>query len=86
MVTEEDLAVGRMYPPLSEIRNCSVKIAAKVAQDAYAEGTASTYPEPQDKEEFIKMQLYDYEYDDVSALPARYDWPAEVVGRSVSPK
>ena len=69
MVTEEDLAVGRMYPPLSEIRNCSVKIAAKVAQDAYAEGTASTYPEPQDKEEFIKMQLYDYEYDDV-----RYDF------------
>ena len=35
--------------------------------------TASTYPEPEDKEAFIRSQLYDYNYDGVSALPARYD-------------
>ena len=35
MVTDDDLAVGRLYPPLSEIRNCSVKIAAQIAQEAY---------------------------------------------------
>ena len=33
--------------------------------------TASTYPEPHDKEAFIRSQLYDYDYDGVSALPAR---------------
>jgi hypothetical protein len=34
-VGEADFAVGRMYPPLSEIRNVSIKIAAKVAEEAY---------------------------------------------------
>jgi malic enzyme len=49
IVSESDLAVGRLYPPLSEIRNVSVKIAAKVAEEAYRNGLASTYPEPEDK-------------------------------------
>ena len=71
-VIEDDLKVGRMYPPLSNLRDCSIKIAAKVAEDAYADSTASTYPEPKDKHKFIEMQLYDYEYDGVSALPSRY--------------
>jgi len=79
MVTEDDLAVGRMYPPLTHLRDCSIKIAAKIAEDAYADKTASTYPEPEDKEAFIRKQLYNYEYDGVSSLPARYDWPQEVM-------
>merc|ERR1712223_250629 len=78
MVSDSDFAVGRMYPPLSEIRNCSVKIAKRIAEEAYADKTASTYPEPEDKEAFIRSQLYDYNYDGVSALPARYDWPSHV--------
>jgi len=81
IVSESDLAVGRLYPPLSEIRNVSVKIAAKVAEEAYRNGLASTYPEPEDKEEFIRMQLYDFEYDDVSSLPERFSWPAEEVAK-----
>ncbi len=28
-------------------RDISIKIAVKVAEEAYAEGTASTYPEPE---------------------------------------
>ena len=79
LVTDDDLKVGRMYPPLSTLRDCSIKIAAKVAEDAYADKTASTYPEPMDKEAFIRQQLYDYHYDGVSALPARYTWPEEVM-------
>merc|ERR1719357_622973 len=78
MVTEEDLAVGRLYPPLSALREISIKIATKVASEAYADGTASTYPEPEDKEAFIRSTLYDYNYDKVSYLPALYSWPAEV--------
>ena len=36
---------------------------------------ASTYPEPEDKEAFIKAQLYDFNYDNKSALPDVYEWP-----------
>ena len=46
LVTEEDLEVGRMYPPLSKIKQVSIKIATKVAEEAYKEGMASTYPQP----------------------------------------
>ena len=94
MVTEDDLAVGRLYPPLDNIREISVQIAKKVAEEAYESGTASTYPEPevillphvfilplfivQDKEAFIRATLYDYNYDKTSALPTLYQWPQEV--------
>merc|ERR1719466_93034 len=78
MVTETDLAVGRLYPPLEEIREISVKIAKKVAEEAYESGTASTYPEPEDKEAFIRTFLYDYNYDNMSALPTLYKRPEEV--------
>ncbi len=78
LVTEDDLKVGRMYPPLSQLRECSVHIATLIAEDAYKDQTASTYPEPKDKEYFIRKQMYDYEYDNVSALPPRYSWPKDV--------
>ena len=39
----------------------------KVAEEAYQENTASTYPEPEDKEAFIRTHLYDYNYDKVSS-------------------
>ena len=51
MVTEADLSVGRLYPPLDHIREISVKIATKVATEAYQEATASTYPEPEVRDE-----------------------------------
>merc|ERR1712154_336972 len=79
MVTEEDLKVGRMYPPLKDLREISVKIATKVAEEAYKLGTASTYPEPADKETFIREQLYDYNYD--RAVPAVYQWPEEAFNK-----
>merc|ERR1712012_1431695 len=74
MVTDDDLKVGRLYPPLADIREISVKIAAKVATEAYQDNTASTYPEPKDKEDFIKSMLYNYNYNDQSALPTTYSW------------
>jgi len=78
MVTDADLSVGRLYPPLDNIREISVKIATKVATEAYQESTASTYPEPEDKESLVRSYLYDYNYDDYPALPTLYNWPADV--------
>jgi len=79
MVQESDIKVGRLYPPLSALREISIKIATKVATEAYKLGSASTYPEPKDKESFIRKQLYDYTYD--TALPARYEWPQEAFNK-----
>ncbi len=38
MVSEEDLALGRVYPPLADIREISARIAAEVAAIAHREG------------------------------------------------
>ena len=73
-VTPENLDEGRVYPPLSEIRNVSLKIATHVAQKAYRAGTANYYPEPEDKKEFIKRHIYhvdDYEV----YVPEPYKFP-----------
>merc|ERR1711872_1212339 len=78
MVSEKDLEVGRLYPPLENIREISVKIATKIAEEAYDDGTASTYPEPKNKEEFIRSTLYDYDYSATASLPVRYAWPENV--------
>ena len=32
---EEDFSVGRMYPDLERIKEVSIKIATKVAEEAY---------------------------------------------------
>ena len=52
MVEEEDFEVGRMYPPLYKIRQCSVKIATTICETAYQQKLAAVYPEPEDKNDF----------------------------------
>merc|ERR1712087_309738 len=76
MVTEEDLAVGRIYPPFSKFQECSLNIAVEIHKNAYEQGTAGVYPEPEDKLQFIKDRQYDYNYEGTSALPISYSWPA----------
>uniref|UniRef100_A0A8C6X0F7 Malic enzyme n=1 Tax=Neogobius melanostomus TaxID=47308 RepID=A0A8C6X0F7_9GOBI len=53
-VTEKDLAEGRLYPPLSSIRDVSLKLAAKIMEFAYKHNMASLRPEPSDKDEYLK--------------------------------
>ena len=62
-VTSNDLAEGRVYPPLKKIQEVSVKIAAKVSQYLFVQGLASVRPEPDDKELFIRQHQYNYSYD-----------------------
>ena len=52
----------------NEIWKYEIKLNMKVAEEAYEQNTASTYPEPEDKEAFIRTHLYDYNYDKVFFL------------------
>ncbi|XP_005181129.2 NADP-dependent malic enzyme isoform X2 [Musca domestica] len=68
----EDLERGSLYPPLKKITECSVEIAAYIMEYAYKNGLATVRPEPDDKREFIKSQMYDLHYS--SAIPEVYSW------------
>ncbi|NXI46931.1 MAON protein, partial [Galbula dea] len=72
-VTEQNLAEGRLYPPLNSIREVSLKIAVKIVDWAYKHGLASWYPEPADKEAFVRGLVYSPHYD--SFVIDEYRWP-----------
>lgn len=73
MVTDEDLDVGSIYPSLSRVTECSVKIATKLVEYAYKKGNASVFPEPENKEAFVRAQMYNTDY--VPAIPSIYSYP-----------
>ncbi|KAK0173402.1 hypothetical protein PV328_006607 [Microctonus aethiopoides] len=73
IVTDADLESGNLYPPLNDIRKCSLKIAIKVMEYAYQQSLATVYPEPEDYEKFVMAQQYDSNYK--TALPVTYSWP-----------
>lgn len=60
-VSEDDLAVGAVYPPLADIRPVSLAIATAVAEQAYAQGVARV-PRPDDIEQAIADYMYDPSY------------------------
>lgn len=53
----EDLAMGRVYPSLTKVREVSLKIAVRVAEIAYAEGLAQA-PRPANLEEDIRNRMF----------------------------
>ncbi|XP_077571877.1 NAD-dependent malic enzyme, mitochondrial-like [Stigmatopora nigra] len=79
-VTDKELKEGRLYPPLSNIREVSLKMAVKVVEYVYAKGMAFRYPEPVDKNALVHSTVWNTNYD--SFLPDTYDWP----GVNFSPK
>uniref|UniRef100_A0A8C3KAX1 Malic enzyme n=1 Tax=Calidris pygmaea TaxID=425635 RepID=A0A8C3KAX1_9CHAR len=76
-LTDEELAQGRLYPPLSNIREVSIYIAVKVMEFLYANNMAFHYPEPADKNRYIRSKVWTYEYE--SFMPDVYDWPESKV-------
>ena len=60
-VSAEDLSQGRVYPPLSRIREVSAAIAAAVAEVAYR-GDLATKPKPEDIPAYIKSLMYEPRY------------------------
>ncbi|CAF1124144.1 unnamed protein product [Adineta steineri] len=71
-VTNDDLQVGLVYPPIEKIRDVSRKIAVVLAEYAYEKNIASLYPKPNHLEKFIQTKQYTVEYQDI--LPARWSW------------
>ncbi|XP_008849941.1 NAD-dependent malic enzyme, mitochondrial [Nannospalax galili] len=72
-LTDEELAQGRLYPPLANIQEVSANIAIKVTEYLYANKMAFRYPEPEDKAKYVKERIWRSNY--VSLLPDVYDWP-----------
>ena len=60
-VTAEDLKTGRIFPPLSNIRQVSAQIALAVAEVAYTRGLAGQ-PRPADLLAHIRSLMYEPEY------------------------
>jgi malate dehydrogenase (oxaloacetate-decarboxylating)(NADP+) len=56
-----DLAVGRIYPALSTIRDVSLRIATAVAELAWKEGLARR-PKPEDVAADVKARMFEPEY------------------------
>ena len=61
MVSEEDLAVGSIYPPLTDMREVSLTLAVAVARQAYVENLARE-PEPEDLRGTIAASMYEPDY------------------------
>ncbi|KAM4846839.1 NADP-dependent malic enzyme, mitochondrial isoform 1-T2 [Thomomys bottae] len=76
-VSEFHLSQGRLFPPFTIIREVSVRIAAKILDYAYKSNLASYYPEPTDKEAFIRSLVYTSDYD--SFRGDIYKWPKQAM-------
>ncbi|MFZ2615716.1 MAG: NAD-dependent malic enzyme, partial [Anaerolineae bacterium] len=62
LVHEGDLALGRIYPALNQIRQVSAHIGAAVARVAY-DNHLATIPEPDDLLKAVRAQMYDPIYE-----------------------
>jgi len=63
-VTDEDLEVGKVFPPLNQIRDVSRRVAVAVIQQALKEGQASKLngKDIDDLETFVEKKMYDPVY------------------------
>ncbi|XP_071325710.1 NADP-dependent malic enzyme isoform X2 [Trachinotus anak] len=73
LVTEDDLAQGRLYPPLSSIRDVSLKLVVKIMEYAYEHNMATLRPEPSDKEAYVHSLIYSTDYEEF--VVDSFRWP-----------
>jgi malate dehydrogenase (oxaloacetate-decarboxylating)(NADP+) len=57
-VTREDLAQGRLYPPLAAVREVSAHVASAVAEVAFREGVTGI-TRPVNLLTHVRAQMYD---------------------------
>lgn len=72
-ITKENLAEGRVYPALSEIRKVSLKLAEDVVAFAYSKNLAHRYPQPKNIKAYLEGMIYNTDYQ--SYIPPVYSWP-----------
>ena len=60
-VTEQDLAVNLIYPPMANIREASIEVAVRVAELIFDRGLARV-PRPADVGEFVRSKVYEPRY------------------------
>uniref|UniRef100_A0A4W3INW2 Malic enzyme n=1 Tax=Callorhinchus milii TaxID=7868 RepID=A0A4W3INW2_CALMI len=82
-VTDKELEEGGLYPHMSNIHEVSIRIAVKVSF-LYSNKMAFQYPEPKNKEEYIRRKLWRTDYE--SFLPDVYDWPESTKALEVANK
>lgn len=68
IVSEHDLAMGRIFPSLARIRDVSAHIAVAVAKRVYELELSRSEPLP-DLEEAVHRAMYQPEYPDYAAMP-----------------
>lgn len=61
LVSEQDLSIGSIYPPLKSIREVSLQIAIAVAEEVYASG-ATTSSRPKNLQQEIERYMYNPAY------------------------
>ena len=61
MVSKEDLVTATLFPPLTDIREVSLRIAVALAEKAYEQNLAQL-PKPGNLHEYIAGQMYDPSY------------------------
>jgi len=62
LVSDAELASGRLLPPLSRIRSVASNVASVVAAKAYAGGYATALPKPRNMMEEVERQQYSSAY------------------------
>lgn len=60
-ITQEDFNNGLIYPPIKNIRNVSVNVAVKVAEEIFKSGLARV-KKPKNIRKFIKSKMYEPVY------------------------
>ncbi|MBN3305756.1 MAOX enzyme, partial [Amia calva] len=77
LVKDEDLAQGRLFPPLDNIRDVSFKLAVKIVEYAYKNNLATVNPEPENKEDLVRSHMFSNDYDQFAV--DSYSWPKEAM-------
>ena len=73
-VTKNDLCEGRVYPPLTDIRKVSRKIAIDVVNHSYDMNLAARLPRPENTADLVDSFIYSTDYE--SFAPHTYEWPS----------
>lgn len=73
LVSETDLAVGRVYPRLADIKEISVHVSIAVIKRCYELNLATVLPMPEDLDTFVRSQLFSSDYE--SFIPNTYEYP-----------